>query len=633
MIAEIIPAIKLPRQFKYFDYSVPEELGNIIKIGQIVQIPFRGKNVEGLVYKTKEKSETPEKNLKKIIKIYFKEQVFDPQDIGLIKWLANYYFVSWGFALKQFIPEIPQKKSEIKEPKIDIVYFSYPKIAPPFPKIKILPKDSGVYFYQYQKQEEKLNLYLKIIKRNKKKSQQTLILSPTLAEVAKLNNFFIQYFKNDISLFLNNLPKGTFYNEWLNILTNKKKIILGTRSAIFAPLKNIGEIIFDMEFSDDFKQEEPNPRYDARSLAIQINKFKKIPVIFTGPMPRLEIFHQIKNHNIRSEIAVKLNDKINIVDLKNEAQGGNYTLISYQLEQEIENALKEKKQIALLLNRRGGATYTTCRDCGYVFLCKECGLSLAEHGSVFKCSHCNTVSPIPSNCPQCRGVNFNFGGRGTQKIEETIKNLFPKVKYLRLDKDVDLKNIDREKIKNADIIIGTRLMLAYLDWQNIGLFGILNFDNFLIHSDFRADEKKFGLIADINSKFNGRFFIQTYSPENALIKYAKNGDWQKFYTEELKTRKQFLYPPYSHLIKLIYQDVNGKKAEQEVGRIHALLKRKTAEGIDTMPPNKYFALKLRGKYRWNIVLRAKKEAWNNIPKLLKILPNDWIIDIDPQNLF
>lgn len=635
MIAEIIPAIKLPRQFKYFDYLIPEELKDSVEVGQIVQIPFRDKKIEGLVYNLKKESKTPKKKLKSILKIYLEEPVFDKKDIELIKWLANYYYVSWGLALKQFIPEIPQKKSKIKEPRIDTIYFPYPEITSLSQKFKIFRNNNDVYFYQYQNTEKKLELLLYIVKKNIKSGKQTLILSPTLIETAKLNNFFVHYFKNKISLLLNNLPKGTFYNEWLNILENKKKIILGTRSSIFSPLKNIGTIIFNEEFSEDFKQEEPNPRYDARSLAIQINKLKNIQVIFSGPIPRLETFYQIKNNNIFSKNLVASKNKISIIDLKNEMQGGNYSLISYQLEQEIKANIKEKKQTALFLNRRGGSTYISCRDCKYTFLCNECKLPLVEHDNNLKCHRCGKIFPIPLSCPQCRSTSLNFGGRGTQKIEETIKKLFPKIKILRLDSDIDLKQINREKIKNSNIIIGTRLMLPYLDWQKIGLFSILNFDNLTTLSDFRSSEKQFELIANINSKFNGRLFIQTYSPENLLLTKIKDGNWQNFYKKELKTRKNFGYPPYSHLIKLIYQNTNENIAKREVMRIYTLLRNKFKDkkGIKISPPNQYFAIKLRNKYRWNLVIKVKKESWENVPELLKIMPTDWLIDIDSQNLF
>jgi len=635
MIAEIIPAIKLPRQFKYFDYLIPEKLDGNIKIGQIVQIPFRGKKIEGVVYNFKKESKTPKKKLKSILRIYLEKPVFDKKDIELIKWFAHYYFVSWGLALKQFIPEIPQKKSQIKEPKIDAIYFPYPKINIS-KKTKIFYSNKGVSFFQYQNIEKKLELLLYIVKKNIKLGKQTLILSSTLIETAKLNNFFVQYFNKEISLLLNNLPKGTFYNGWLNILENKKKIILGTRSAIFAPLKNIGTIIFNEEFSENFKQEEPNPRYDARSLALQINKLKDIQVIFSGSIPRLETFYQIKNKNISPVFLKKIDVKsLEIVNLKDEMRGGNYSLISEKLEQNIKTNLHRKKQVILFLNRKGGSTYISCKDCGYVFLCPNCKLPLVEHNNFLKCHHCNKIYPLPLNCPKCRGINLNFSGKGTQKIELDIKKRFPQVKYLRLDKDTNLKNLTKDSIKKAEIIIGTKFMWQFLDWQNIGLIGILNFDNLISYVDFRAKEKQYQFLANLSSQFKDKIIIQTYSIDNSIFNYIKNGDWQEFYNQKLKIRKTFFYPPYSHLIKLIYQNINEGIAKREVMRIYTLLRNKFKDkkGIDISQPNQYFAIKLRNRYRWNLVIKVKKESWENVPELLKIMPADWLIDIDPQNLF
>ncbi|MDD5043308.1 MAG: primosomal protein N' [Patescibacteria group bacterium] len=625
MIAEIIPAIKLPRNFTYFDYLVPEELKSSLRVGQIVQIPFRGQKIEGLVYNIKKGSESKFKKLKAIIKIPINPPVFDREDIELIKWLANYYFISWGLSAKQFIPDFPKRKSQSQEIITSNLSINF----------EVKPRPRGLGYFQYKNQDEKHSFYLDTVRKNQGQNRQTLFLSPTISGAIELNNFFIQHFKGQTSLLLNNLSKGSFYTEWLNILNNKKSIIIGTRSAIFSPLKNIGAIVLDEEFSDDFKQEEPNPRYDARSLAIQINKLKNISVIFSSPLPRLEMYPQIKSGKIKilSSTEIKY-DNLKIIDLNEEIRAGNYSLLSDFLEEKIAGVLKNKKQTLLFLNRRGGATYIYCGDCSYVFSCGECQLPLAEYGKILRCRHCNKEFPFPLACPACSGTNLKFSGKGTQKVEFFIKNKFPDAISLRLDADVDKKDLDQKILAKADIIIGTNFIWQRLDWSKIGLVGVLNFDNFINHQDFRTREKQGHFLANLKTHFDGPLVIQTHSLDNPVFQYLKNGDWQEFFNKELEIRNSFSYPPYSHLIKLIYQDSNDKKAERESAKIYKLLasKIKGLAGVELIPPIQYYGLKIRGKYRWNLVLKVRQDSWNKIYEILKVVPANWLIDIDPSNL-
>ncbi len=635
MIAEVIPRIKLPRRFTFFDYLVPDELENQVKIGQIVEIPFRGKKLEGLVLNLKEKSETKASSLKPIEKIHDIAPLAEWQ-AEIVKWTGRYYFSSWGLVLKSLLPEIPKKKSSSK--KIKLKEYHYPI---DFEKEKNNFKILANTVFQYQKLNDKLNLYFSLAEECEKNKKQIAFIAPDLIELSRLYNFLMQNFsKEKISLYLANMPKGKAFAEWRAVAENKKPIIIGTRSAIFAPFHNIKYIVIDKETSEDHKQIEPNPRYDARSLALKISEFSGTKTVFVSPAPRIETFYLTKEK--RLELIEETNAKTiapQIVNLNDEMRAGNYSLISEKLEEALK---KSGKQTVLFLNRRGLGRIIACRDCGFVFLCEHCGLPLVHHlfdQKILHCHHCGKKENIPLRCGKCGSTNLKSIGRGTQSVEQDLKKRFAKKNILRIDTDASEEDLSAEKIAKANVIIGTAFMWRFLDWRNVGVLGILSADTLLNIPDFRSAEHTFGFIMETiltasEQPEAPQIFMQTYSPDNKTIKAASECDYREFYNYEIGERKLFKYPPFYKLIKLIYQDPNETRCKVESGRVFNELGKslQTEKDVIISAPLPSHRAKVRNKFRWHIIIKLKKEKFGKVAGALKKLPEDWIMDVDPEGL-
>lgn len=642
MIAQIIPRIKLPRKFTYFDYAIPLNLVKNIKIGHLVKINFRGKELEGLVYKLKEKTYSTKK-LKNISAVIEELSPLPPPRIKLLTSLADYYFISWGLMLKNFIPAIPKNK-KIKTTALNerLKNFYYPPAPQPRLRNYSLGKST---LFQYALLEDKLNFYYSIIRQNIKRNKTTLVVAPGLAEVARLFHFFSKHFdEKKIALFLSDLPKGAYFKEWSAVLERKKLLILGNRNAIFAPLDKNSLIIIDEENREEHKQREPNPRYQTKKVAslIQLNHGNKI--VLSARAPRLETYYRSEKKELsllKSKLPAPLPAKI--IDINEEIRAGNYSFISDFLEEKIKKTAADKKQTVLFLNRRGLGRVLACKDCRFIFKCDHCQLPMVHHlfeGHWLYCHHCDKKSPLSLTCPNCRGSNIKSLGRGTQSVEMELKKKYPDLKILRLDKDADLPNLNQDKLSEADIIIGTALMWPYLRWSKIGLIAALSLDTLLNIPDFRATEKTFQFIYQtlLNCAAQKKiplFIAQTYAPQNPIIKYALALDYESFYQYELKERKIFNYPPFSQIIKLIYQDENNKKCQKETDKIFAELKeknKKLAAALTISPPLPSYRVKIRNKYRWHIIIRSPQENFKTIHALLRTLPEDWLIDISPENL-
>jgi len=629
-IAQIIPLIRLKRDLNYFNYNIPQEFQNQIKIGQIVEIPFRNKIIKGVVLNLSEKSETKNLELKSIHKIIDPLPFLFDWQLKLISDLANYYFVSMSVIVKMMIPEIPQK-ARLSQNKFlqDFDFLNIPGAAIDVDQYYGVSKP---VLLEYSNFEDKIKIYLGLIEKVLKQKKQILIIVPVLADIKKIYQYLGDY-QNEISVFLNDLPKNRYWFEWLKIKKGQAKIIIGTRSAIFAPFKNLDLIIIDEEDNENHKQEEPNPRYNVKTVALKLSHLLKSKVIFTALTPSLTALNNAEKKEWQYFEIGKLEaiPQISIIDRQLEFKKGNYSIFSQELLAKMELALKDKKQIFIFLNRKGLATLITCRDCGYVGACPNCKLPLTYHASKeLICHHCGYKQDLFLFCPKCQSPNIKITGSGTEKVELETKNLFPQAKVIKIDITTPFK----EELKNIDIIIGTQFAFEQIDWQKINLIGVVNADTLFYLPDYRSLEKTFNLLNKLALFLNDtkkELLVQTFSPDNYVFKAFKNLGLKLFYKNEMEERKILNYPPYCRLIKLIYQSIEFNGGQSEVNKVYKFLKATIKnDKIIINPPILTYTQQVRGRFRWLIVLKILDK--NISLDFLKNLPEDVIIDPEPESL-
>ena len=646
MIVEVIPLARLPKNLSFFDYEVPQNFEGQIKIGQIVRIPFRGKNVSGLVIATKEKPEEKLGAVKPIAKIIDFGENLDAKRLSLLRWLSDYYLVSPALVLKTFLPEPPQKTSAFKsKPKLAAISLGVAKADTEEIQEKVRElsfSKKSFFLFHYQNYKNKTAVLLKIAEKIVGGGKSVLIFEPQVPDVVSVLPYFTYLSPNKVAMLHGEMSKTEYWQEWQKIKSGEAKIVIGTRSALFAPAQNIGLIVVDNEESPDFKQSDQNPRYDVREALLRLGEFTGAKVIFTSQAPRPETYFFAKNSPGAEYLPPKtFFSSSTIVDMNDEIKNKNFSSLSEKLKEKISDVLEKKQKIVLLLNRRGLSTMILCRDCDYVFRCKNCQTPLACHDdecnspSQFVCHNCGATEPVQLVCPKCRGTSIKYLGTGTQTVEKEIKKVFSKAKVLRIDQDAKIQEL-ASNITNADILIGTQYFIRnYLaKVKNIGLVGVISADTLIYRPDFRSGEKIFSWLTDLvnfASETKSLAVIQTFFPNNFVVQAATGGKYDDFYKEELENRKMLRYPPFGKLIKLAYGSSEEKKCADESARLSRTLLTALGERAEISYDEK--PKKEKKKFFSKIIIKFSEEEAGLIQEILKkIMPDDWTIDIDPESL-
>ena len=413
----------------------------------------------------------------------------------------------------------------------------------------------------------KTEVYLQLIEKVLNMGKTSIMLVPEISLTPQTVNRFISRFgKEKIAVLHSKLSVGERFDQWQKIRKGIAKIVIGARSAIFAPIESLGLIIIDEEHDSSYKS-EMTPRYNAKEVASFIAEKNDIPLVLGSATPSLDTYYK----GLNEEIAIlELNKRANnmelpnveIVDLREELKNGNRSMISHKLFGEIKKNLENKKQTILFLNRRGYSTFVMCRDCGYTAKCKNCDVTLTYHSNEkkLKCHYCGYETNIIKKCPECKSENIRYFGTGTQKLEAEINKIFPKASTIRMDIDTISKKDSHEQIlnkfvnENVDILIGTQMIVKGHHFPNVTLVGVIAADTSLNIEDFRASEKTFQILTQVAGRAGreekGRVIIQTYNPDNFSIEYAKHQDYKMFYNTEIMLRKNLKYPPFCDIIML-----------------------------------------------------------------------------------
>lgn len=623
MYCEIILSQRFPKHLGIFDYKIPEALQAQIKLGQLVTIPFRKSEYEGVVITIKKNTDFFAR-IKEILKINQLEPILTPEQIKLAYWMSEYYFVSIGTIIKMMLPPIPKTKHtprQVKEIK---------RMAPPILPLAIntliaqLLKNtkSDTLFWPTSADQQTQFMYW-LIKRIK---GMVLIIVPDLKDIDYYLKIFSLKKLKKTAIIHSQLNKTQFFFAWQQIISGQVEIIIGTKLALFAPLLKPSLIIIDQEENQGHKQADQNPRYDGRTVARQLSLNHQCPILYSSYAPSVDLYHLMGKKEVQSLRPESAKREIQIIDLKDERLKKNYSLFSDDLEQAVNNVLKERQKILLFLNKKGAATSVICKDCGLVLDCNKCSRPLVWHqtNNFLYCHYCNIKNEVPPFCPKCSSVDFKFAGAGTQTVEQQARKIWPNAKITRLDKDSGIAELPNE----YDIVIGTEYALDLLDWKKISLCSVISADTFLHLPDFRAAERTWQLLKKLAFHFQGQLIVHTFNPDGFPIRFFPNEN-DRFYQQEMLDRLQMSYPPFTSLVKLIYQHADKNICLQNTQKLLKILKTSPLQSMILTP----MAPRQNNKYRMYLVVKFQSPDQDLIlKKVLSAVPDGWIIDRDPVNL-
>ena len=624
-------AVPLPIE-GVFSYLVEPEQVPRAKRGVRVRVPFKNREITGFLVGVRETP--PDSKLKRIIEIMDEEPVLSDEMLRLTRWLSEYYFSSWGEAIETAVPRWVKQGKRLKE-----IPASPPFSEPPKTREWTLTSEQEKAFHQIQKAlgEEtsrpillhgvtgsgKTELYIRAIQEILAKGKGAIALVPEIALTEQIRRFFHQHFEGQLEILHSKLSDGERFWAWKRIESGQKRVLLGPRSAVFAPMPRLGLILIDEEHEGSYKQEQ-SPRYHAREVALWRAREEKALLILGSATPSLEsmasaekkIFQRL---DLMKRVENKPLPEISIIDLKKEGDIQKRSVIfSRLLARKIESNLSRKEGTLLLLNRRGFSTQVHCPGCGEVVSCPSCEVSLTFHqeDNRLLCHYCNYQIETPRACKQCRQPLLRFTGYGTEKVESELGRLFPQARVARMDADSVRRKGSHERVladfrdQKIDILVGTQMIAKGFDFPHVTLVGVVLADVGLLLPDFRSAERTFQLLTQVAGRAGrgnqpGRVIIQTYSPEHPSVACARTHDYTGFYNEEIKKRSQHHYPPTQSLINLLIRPRVEKKAYLFARELReSLRKNLTDPHVEVVGPAPLPFYRLRGHFRWHLLIKA-----------------------------
>ncbi len=485
----------------------------------------------------------------------------------------------------------------------------------------------------------KTEVYLQLVEEMLKRGRDSIILVPEISLTPQTIDRFVGRFGDNVAILHSRLSQGERFDQWRMIKEGKVKIVVGARSAAFAPFKNLGLIVIDEEHESTYKSSQ-NPKYDTIEVASKRVDLENALLVLGTATPSMETYYKaLKGEFVLLELMERVSHKempkVQLVDMREELKLGNKSIFSGPLLEEMEIALNNNKQIILFLNRRGFSTFVSCRECGYVVKCDNCDISMTyyRHINKLRCHYCGATENVPNICPVCKSKYIKYFGIGTEQVEELTTKLFPNKNIARMDGDTTTTKGSHENIledmknKKIDILIGTQMISKGLDFENVTLVGIIAADTALNLPDYRSPEKTFQLITQVAGRagrgdYKGKVILQTYDPEHYSIIHAKNQDYKGFYNKEMPLRKEFLYPPFISLINILIYGENrlevgklSKKVYNIIGKeIYDIYKEEYRNYI--IGPYPAALEKIKNNYRYQIIIKSEEKYLNKLKTLI-----------------
>jgi len=476
----------------------------------------------------------------------------------------------------------------------------------------------------------KTDVYRELITKVLDQGGDAILLVPEISLTSQIARYFETQFGEQVIILHSGLRQREKMKAWQDILSGHKRIVIGARSAVFAPLPHLRIIILDEEHDGAYKQDE-NPKYHARDVARKRMDQRKGVVLLGSATPSLEAYAAAQSGKIGmltmpSRIGKSVLPPVEIVDMRDELRQGNRSIFSLPLQQKLQERLNRGEQTMLFLNRRGYSTFVVCRECGYVVSCSNCDIALTYHtqGQAMRCHYCDHKELPPHTCPKCGSRYIRFFGQGTQRVEEELQGLFPEVPILRLDFDTTRSSeahhtiLDKFRRQEASVLVGTQMMAKGLDFPNVTLVGVIAADQTLNMPDFRARERTFQLLTQVAGRAGrstkpGEVVIQTYSPKDIAVIRAAQHDFSGFFWEEIRYRKERKYPPYTHIIRVLLQHEKEDRVIKGANDLSACLRLGMQEPkfgnteLDILGPAPAVLSRLRNQFRWQISVKGIRQ--------------------------
>ena len=666
--------ILFPINAEAFTYLLPEELEVKIKIGSRVLAPFkRGKKV-GIVQslevrsqksevRTKHKevaagvSPRKEITLKSIEAVLDDEPLIPENLLKLIQWVGQYYMSTSGLALKNAVPSgiLEGKKGGRGRITYDDAIKSASVFSLSGEQEKALSEinkaESGAFLLHGVTGSGKTEIYIRAIEALEGK--EAIVLVPEIALTTQIVDRFRSRFQEKVAFFHSGLSPGERLSQWRKIRNGEVKVAIGVRSAVFAPFKNPGLIIIDEEHEASYKQFE-GLKYSARDVALARAKIEGIKIILGSATPSVESFYHAKKGKLAyleltQRIEQKPMPRIEIIDMTKEDKE------SFSYSKKLLNVLKENlsagHQSLIMLNRRGYSPFLMCMDCGYTYKCPACSITLTYHKDTktLNCHYCNSFLTPQDVCPECKGIKIKYIGLGTQRVEEELNALIPELSLKRMDKDTTRRKFSHYRIvkdmeeKKIDVLLGTQMIAKGHDFPDVTVAAVVFADVALNLPDFRSSERTFQLFTQLAGRagrgdVSGTVFIQTYEPEHYVFDYVRNHDCAGFYQKEIELRKELSYPPFSKLIRIVFNFRNKERAAKIMKDISGRIRKIRISDIEILGPSPAPIEKIRNYWRWHLVLKGKnskalrQKAAEIIDSLKDIKDVRIDVDVDPINL-
>ena len=656
---------------KTFSYLIPESLKDEIKVGQAVSIPF-GRRKEELKAYVVGFSDYLEEGIKakEISEILDNTPLFSLEYLKLLEWVSSYYFCDIQTVLNTALPQkfFEKNVKKYRTPKIKDKIFDIKKINSDFELSKVQKK----VYDEINKVGAKTSLlygitgsgkteiYFKLIEDTINQGKNVIFMAPEIALVSQLTMRTIERFGADcVAIWHSSITEAQKYETWKKLRNNEIKILFGARSAVFAPMKDLGLIIIDEEHDSSYKQTMPNPRYNARDVAKKLCELYGAKLILGSATPSIESYYEAINTNSLFVLKERYNNallpKVVVIDMREERAEKNYTLFSRTLQKNVKETIEKGEQVIFLINRRGFASYTQCLECGTVLECPKCAIPLIYHNQTnsYKCHYCN-YEVINPKCPKCESDALEHFGLGSEKVELSARKMFPDYRIERLDSDsLTKKNEHVEILKRfqkgeIDILVGTQMIAKGLDNKNVTLVGVINADLSFNLPDYRSSERGFSILTQVAGRSGrgekeGKVIFQTYNSNNIFLKNAQEQNYEEFYKNEIELREMLDYPPYSKMIRVVLSSKDDFRAEKSAAEIEFALsdyikKLSLDETILILGPCPCVINRIKEEYRYNIIIKNKlsENGHRTILRFLKSikLPSDikMVVDIDPSDI-
>jgi primosomal protein N' (replication factor Y) len=633
--ADIIIDISHEALDRTFQYKIPDKLLDVVEVGSLVTVPFgqgnrkRKGDVIGI-------TETPvydEDKLKFIDDVPEKGLAIEGRLIKLADWIRRNYGSTMIQALQTVMPVKAQVRKtearvklqgmELDTPPVIILNDDQRKLVEEF----INDKENArlkppVYLLQGITGSGKTEVYIECIKHCISRGEQAIVLIPEISLASQTVARFKQHFGERVVALHSELNKGEKYRAVMSVKNHEADVIIGPRSALFSPCDRLGLIVMDEEHDGAYKS-ETTPAYHAREAAIERARLENIPVILGSATPSLESYTMVKQGEFKLWRLDKRPDgrclpEVHVVDMRQELRKGNKSIVSKELYDMIKERLEKKEQIMLFLNRRGYNSCLSCRSCGDTVMCPHCDVSLSLHkNNVLMCHYCGYTMRFPKECPSCGSKLLGGFGVGTEKIEDELQKLFPGVRTLRLDKDSTGAKGGRERVLNsfrkheADILVGTQMIVKGHDFPDVTLVGTIIADVSLFENDYRAGERTFQLLTQAagragRGELPGYSIIQTYKPEHYAIQAAKKQDYEDFYETEMAYRRLMKYPPVYNMLVILIQSTEENLASKAACELGDILKKSIGENrnLRMIGPSDASIAKKNDRYRKVIYIKS-----------------------------